>query len=441
MKKHEMWLPDYVAECLNALQQAGYACYAVGGCVRDACLGKTPQDYDLCTSATPERIRHVFAGYPQVLAGEKHGTVGVITQGGVVEITTFRTEGGYRDSRHPDWVAFVEDVEKDLARRDFTVNAMAYAPGKGLVDPFGGQEDLRKKSLRAVGDPKIRFQEDALRILRGMRFSVTYGLIPEEETLQAMIAYAPSLQTVAKERIFEELCKFLTKAKAEDLLRYAPILAQVLPPLAPTMGFLQHNAHHVYDVYTHTAYVTEAVAEDLVLRWAALLHDVGKVRTFTLDENGQGHFYGHAQISAEMADDLLLELKAPTALRRQVTELIRRHMQELPENKKSMRRLLSKLGQETTKQLLALQKADFCSKGVDGDVAEFLRAEDLLQEVLAETPCLTVRDLAVNGQDMMALGLSGKDVGAMLEKLLQLVLDEQLPNEKTALLQAAKKEI
>ena len=440
MKKHEMRLPGYVAECLQTLQQAGYDCYAVGGCVRDACLGKTPQDYDLCTSATPEIMRQVFAKYPQVLAGEKHGTVGVITGGGVVEITTFRTEGGYRDSRHPDWVAFVEDIHQDLARRDFTVNAMAYAPEKGLVDPFGGQEDLEKKILRAVGDPKTRFQEDALRILRGMRFSVTYGLTPEEETLKAMTESAPSLQTVARERVFEELCKFLPKAKAEDLLRYAPILSQVLPPLAPTVGFLQHSPHHAYDVYTHTAYVVESVGEDLTLRWAALLHDVGKVSAFTMDENGRGHFYGHAQISAEMADELLLALKAPTALRRQVTELIKRHMQELPGEKKGMRRMLSKLGQETAVQLLALQRADFCSKGVDGDPEEFLRAERLLQEVLEEVPCLTVRDLAVNGQDMMALGLTGKDIGAALDKLLQQVLEEQLPNEKTALLQAAKKE-
>jgi tRNA nucleotidyltransferase (CCA-adding enzyme) len=194
-------------------------------------------------------------------------------------------------------------------------------------------------------------------------------------------------------------------------------------------------------VYTHTAYVVESVGEELALRWAALLHDVGKVAAFTMDENGRGHFHGHAQISAEMADDLLLALKAPTALRRQVTELIRRHMQELPVDKKSMRRQLSKLGQETFEQLLTLQKADFCSKGVDGNLEEFLRAEDLLREILEEVPCLTAKDLAVNGQDMMALGLRGKDIGTMLEKLLQMVLEEQLPNEKTALLQAAKKEI
>ena len=441
MKKHEMMLPGYVAECLEALERAGYACYAVGGCVRDACLGKTPQDYDLCTSATPESMRTVFAKYPQILAGEKHGTVGVITDGGVVEITTFRTEGGYQDNRHPDWVKFVEDIHQDLARRDFTVNAMAYSPEKGLIDPFGGQEDLQKKILRAVGDPSTRFREDALRILRGMRFSVTYNLTPEEETLKSMIQCAAGLETVARERIFEELCKFLLKAKATDILRYAPILTRVLPPLAPAMGFLQHSPHHAYDVYTHTAYVVESVGEALALRWAALLHDVGKVAAFTMDENGRGHFYGHAQISAEMADDLLLALKAPTALRRQVTELIRRHMQELPADKKSMRRQLSKLGQETFEQLLTLQKADFCSKGVDGNLEEFLRAEDLLREILEETPCLTAKDLAVNGQDMMALGLKGKDIGAMLEKLLQMVLEEQLPNEKTALLQAAKKEI
>ena len=220
-----MNLPSYVTACLDALENAGFAAYAVGGCVRDACLGLTPHDFDLCTAALPGETEAVFREYPLVLAGKKHGTVGVITEHGVVEITTFRTEGDYADNRHPDWVEFVADIEKDLARRDFTVNAMAYSPRRGFADPFGGREDLKNKVLRAVGDPVTRFREDSLRILRGIRFAVRYGLTVEGETEKAMLSQAQLMDNLARERVFEELCKLLPLVEARDLLRFGPILA------------------------------------------------------------------------------------------------------------------------------------------------------------------------------------------------------------------------
>ena len=436
-----MMLPPSVARCIAALESAGYPCYAVGGCVRDACLGLAPHDYDLCTAALPPAIKAVFADRQLVLAGEKHGTIGVVTEDGVIEITTFRTEGDYRDSRHPDWVRFVDRIEADLARRDFTVNAMAYSPTRGFADPFGGRDDLKKHILRAVGDPATRFQEDALRILRGIRFAVRFGLTVEENTMHAMLKTASMMDNLARERVFDELCKLLPLVSAQDLLQFAPFLTQVLPELAPTVGFCQHNHHHAYDVFTHAAHVTAAVPGDLALRWAGLLHDVGKISTFSIGEDGEGHFYGHAKVSAEIADRILLRLKAPTALREEVVFLIERHMTRPEPDKRLLRRYLSKWGEYRLRKLLLLQRADLGSKGIAGEPFFFAQMEEIIDRLLAENSCLTLGDLAVNGHNLMALGFSGKQIGQVLQKLLEQVLDETLPNEKDTLLEAATKEV
>lgn len=436
-----MVLPAYVSECISSLEGAGFAAYAVGGCVRDHCLGLTPHDYDLCTSAPPAQTKAVFADRQLVLAGEKHGTVSVVAGTELVEITTFRTEGDYADNRHPGWVAFVPTVEEDLARRDFTVNAMACSPTRGFADPFGGREDLKNRILRAVGDPATRFREDALRILRGVRFAVRYGLTPEGETMGAMETLAPLLDSLARERVFEELCKLLPLVTAEDLLRFAPILAQAIPELKPTIGFDQHSPHHAFDLFTHIAHVTAAVPPELPLRLAALLHDIGKVPTFTRDENGRGHFYGHAKVSAQMADDILQRLKAPTRLREQVVQLIGLHMTKLAPEKKAVRRALGKLGKETIDALLTLQEADMGSKGTGTpeETEQFSILRALLEEVLSENACLTVKDLAVGGNDLIAMGYQGKAIGLCLTWLLEQVLDEKIPNEKDALLEAARR--
>ena len=431
-----MRLPEYVLECLDALENAGYAAYAVGGCVRDACLGLTPRDFDLCTAALPEETEKVFAHRRLVLAGKKHGTVGVVTDFGVVEITTFRTEGTYNDNRHPDWVEFVPNVEDDLARRDFTVNAMAYSPKRGFADPFGGREDLKNKVLRAVGDPVQRFQEDSLRILRGVRFAVRFGLTVDAETENAMLTQAHLMDNLARERVFEELCKLLPLVTAEDLTHFAPILAAVIPELKPMIGFDQHSPHHAYDLFTHIAHVTAEVPGELTLRWAALLHDIGKVPTFTRDETGRGHFYGHAQVGAKMADEVLHRLKAPNDLRERVVLLIDKHMTKLEPEKKNLRRWLSRLGWENLDALLKLQEADMGSKGTGKteEMAQFSEIRALLKEIETENTCLTLKDLAVNGHDLMALGIQGKAIGTTLNSLLEQVLDEKLPNEKQALL-------
>ena len=437
-----MNIPESIRFCVNELENKGFAAYLVGGCVRDHFLGLQPHDFDICTDALPEQIEAVFEGHPLVLAGKKHGTVGVVTENGVVEITTFRTEGPYRDSRHPDWVKFVGDVADDLARRDFTVNAMAWSPTRGLADPFGGREDLKKGILRAVGKPADRFSEDALRILRGVRFAVRFHLKPEAETEQAMNDLAHLMDKLARERVFDELCKLLPLVSAQDLLRWREVLGAVIPELTPAFDFDQRSPHHAYDLFTHIAHVTAGTPKDLTLRWAALLHDVGKVPTFTTDENGRGHFYGHAGVSAEMADAILRRLKAPNRLREQVVMLIEKHMTKCEPEKKAVHRLLGRLGEENLLALLSLQEADMGSKGTGNpaEMEQFSKIRALIEEIKAENACLSLKDLAVNGRDLMALGYEGRAIGETLGKLLSLVLDERLPNEKDVLLQFLRQE-
>ena len=435
-----MILPSYVNYCINKLESAGFMAYCVGGCVRDACLGLVPHDYDLCTNALPEQTEAVFSDSKLVLAGKKHGTVGVVTPEGVVEITTFRTEGDYRDSRHPDWVEFVPSVEEDLARRDFTVNAMAWSPTRGFADPFGGRDDLEKGILRAVGSPYARFVEDPLRILRGVRFAVRFGFTVEPDTENAMKVLAQYMHSLAKERIFDELCKLRPLVTAEDLIRFAPILGAVIRRLTPMIGFDQRSPHHAYDLFTHTAYVTANVPQDLTLRWAALLHDIGKIDRFTVDENGRGHFYGHAQTGAAYADSILSDLRAPTALRERVVLLIDKHMTRLEPNRKTLRRQAARWGFDTMYQLLALQEADMGSKGTGKpeEMAQFAEIRQLLQEIQTENACLNLKSLAVNGKDLMLIGCApGKRMGACLDHLLEQVLDEKLENDKEILLREA----
>ena len=429
-----MVLPENILYCLNTLERSGCEAWVVGGCVRDALLGRTPKDYDVCTRALPEQTRAVFAGHQLILAGEKHGTVGVVVEGQTVEITTYRTEGTYADSRHPDWVSFVGAIDQDLARRDFTVNAMAWSPNRGLRDPFGGRADLETKTLRAVGEPEQRFREDALRILRGIRFCAAYGLEPEEKTLGAMFSQRSLMDRLARERVYDELCGFLPCAGLEDLQRFAPILAQAIPELAPMIGFDQHSPHHAYDLYTHVAHVTAGVSRDLTVRWAALLHDIGKIPTFTRDETGRGHFYGHAPTGAKMAREVLLRLKAPGAMVQTVPTLIANHMLRLDPDRKQLRRQIRRLGFDAVEKLLDLQEADMTSKGTGEEEGRnfFPQIRALLMQIRAEEDVLAVKDLAVNGNDLLALGLRGKQIGQALDIVLGAVIDERLENEKEA---------
>jgi len=436
-----MYIPDYVRELMEALEDRGHECWAVGGCVRDHLMGNEPHDYDCCTAATPEEMQAIFVGRQLVLAGLKHGTVSVVTEEGLVEITTFRTEGGYADARHPGWVRFVRDIKEDLARRDFTVNAMAYSPRRGLCDPFGGQDDLKNGRLRAVGDPNLRFREDALRILRGLRFAARFGFRIEERTRDAMHEEIAGLDALAKERILVELEGFLCRATAADLLAGREILCRIIPELGPCVGFEQHNPHHVHDVFGHIAGVVENVPADPVLRLAALLHDIGKPRCFTMDGSGVGHFYGHAGVSADMADGILRSLKASNALREEVVWLIRHHMDRYPCEEKTARRCLSRWGLQKMERLLTFQGADLGGKGTDApsdSLRELEALRSLLRELSEREGPLTLKTLAVKGTDLISIGVpAGPAVGQTLNALLAKVIAGELPNERYALLEAA----
>lgn len=436
-------IPPHVGALMEKLELAGFQAWAVGGCVRDSLLGLEPHDWDLCTDALPWQTAQVFSQYRLVRNGEKHGTIAVVVQNSTVEITTFRQEGGYDDARHPGWVEFVPDIKQDLARRDFTVNAMAYCPRRGLADPWGGRQDLEDRVLRAVGDPQCRFREDGLRILRGIRFAARFGLEPEKGTLDAMERLSPTLSLQARERVYTELCGFLTAATLGDLLTFRFVLFAAIPELKALDGFGQHNPHHRYDVYTHTAHVVAGVPPVLHLRWAALLHDIAKPETFSLDENGVGHFRGHARLGSEKAAAILHSLRAPTALREQVQTLIAYHgacrdlAYKAPD--KSIRRLLRRFGEGLLRDLLALDRADDGGKGTPPDPQTFDHFETRLAAILAQAPCLSMKDLAIGGRELMALGIpQGTELGRILNRLLDEVADGILENTTEALLLRAR---
>lgn len=433
-----MQIPQNVLVLMQALEGAGYEAWAVGGCVRDSLLGNTPQDYDLCTNALPEQVQACFDRYRQVLAGLKHGTVGVVTPEGVVEITTFRAEGDYGDARHPGWVRFVSTIEEDLSRRDFTINAMAFSPTRGWRDPFGGQADLEKKCLRCVGNPEARFREDALRILRGARFAARFGLTIEENTWRAMLAQAPGMDTLARERVFEELCRLLMVTDAASLCTLAPIVTRAVPALAPMVGFDQRSPHHRYDVFTHTAWVVQRVDADPALKLAALFHDSGKPATFFMDENGRGHFRDHAKAGAEITRQCLTELKAPAALRDEAVWLAENHMNYFKPDRHLLRRRLSRWGQQRVEKLLSLHRADLLGKDAEDisqSLAQLEESRQLLAQLIQEEGRFTVRDLAVNGKDLLQCGMTpGPEMKQMLSRLLEGVLSEELPNTRELLL-------
>ena len=436
-----MVIPEYVQNLMDRLEQAGHQAWAVGGCVRDDALGILPHDYDLCTSALPEQTKELFSDHNLVLAGLKHGTVGVITDVDVVEITTFRTEGDYSDNRHPGWVKFVPSIEEDLARRDFSVNAMAYSPIRGYADPFGGLSDLKHNRLGAVGDPVKRFREDSLRILRGARFAARFGMKIDPETMAAMISERHLMDGLARERVFSELTQFFALASADLILEMEPVLTRVIPELAPCVGFDQKNPHHLYDVYGHLAHVTGRLPREPVLRIAGILHDIGKPHCMTLDASGKGHFYGHAGISAEMADTVLRRLKASNEFREDAVWLVKHHMDLWAPEQKQVRRALSRHGIRRIRLLCALQRADMGGKGVGKsprlqEITDFLRMAEELSEKEGE---LTLKRLAVKGNDLMAIGYPRTpELGKALNRLLELVLSGELPNEKEPLLNAAR---
>lgn len=432
-----MVLPDEVIYCIDTLTNAGYRAYVVGGCVRDHLLGLKPHDYDLCTSATPEEICNLFARHDLVRNGEKHGTIGVVLAGTLFEITTFRTEGGYTDSRHPDWVEFVADIKEDLARRDFTVNAMAYSEETGLIDPFGGQKDLQAGILRAVGVAEHRFDEDALRILRGLRFAARFGFSVEEATVRAMKTQKHLLRALAAERVWAELVPLLCAPSAVTVLRqFRDVFAVILPELEPMFGFDQQNKHHQYDVWEHTLHTLEHTPAEPVLRLVMLLHDCGKPARFTIDFRGDGHFYGHAAEGARRAEEALSRLRCDKETARRVVRLIFYHDHDILDTEKSLLRWLRKVGERDLRDLLTVKIADNLGQHPRYYRADRFRAIGAhLDALLAKQPCFDRAALAVTGRDLLPLGYAGPGLGAALDRLVEAVIEGRVPNEKAALLE------
>ena len=431
-------IPPAVLTLLDRLRTAGFAAYAVGGCVRDSLLGKTPADWDVTTEALPEQIKAALPDYRILETGIRHGTVTVLTAEEAVEVTTYRCESSYSDGRRPDAVRFVRELREDLRRRDFTVNAMAWHPAEGLIDPFGGQEDLRARIIRCVGRPEKRFSEDSLRILRALRFSAVLAFNIEAETAEALHLCAPLLTRIAPERISAELLRLLCGERVLPVMRdFREILGKAIPALLPMFDLDQRNPYHIHDVYLHTLHVVEAVPAEPVLRLAALFHDCGKPPCRTVDDNGIGHFYRHAAVGADIAEQAMRELRLDSDTIRQVKQLVKWHDVPLEPTRSCIRRWLNRLGEPALRRLLLLKRADTLGQAptLFERQKEIDRLEAMLQQVLAESLCFSLKDLAVKGSDLIAIGVPiGPMVGELLNRLLTEVIEERCPNERETLL-------
>ncbi len=430
-------IPDYALEAINALESAGFEAYVVGGCVRDMLMGKDISDIDITTNALPEETKKVFSSKKTIDTGIKHGTVTVLVDKMPVEITTYRIDKGYSDGRHPDSVAFTRSLREDLARRDFTVNAIAYNPKTGIVDPFDGEYDIKNMIIRCVGQAEKRFGEDALRILRGLRFSSVLGFTLEADTMSATINCRHLLKNVSAERIYSELSKMLCgKDIRRVLLTYVEVFEEILPELKRMNGFNQRNFHHCLDVWAHTAAVVSSIEPIPHLRFAALFHDCGKPDCFSLGSDGVGHFYKHARKSTDKAEVALTRLKSDNFTKNRVMQLVKLHDTPIEPKENVIKKKLGKYGEELFFDLIKLQRADNMGMSPDFRYRQetYGQIESIAREILSTQQCFSLKDLAINGNDLKALGISGKDIGTALKKLLNAVIDGKAENTKEALI-------
>lgn len=435
-------LSDAALAAINALESRGFEAWAVGGCVRDALLGRPTHDFDIATSADWRDSEKALeaSGFLVHRTGTAHGTVTASFGGEAIEVTTYRTDGKYSDGRHPDAVTFVQSIEEDLARRDFTINAMAYHPDRGLLDCWGGKTDLDARVLRVVGDAKKRFAEDSLRVLRGCRFASQLGFEIEPTTLAAMKKEKTGLLRVSSERITHELDELLLGDYVHDaLMSTVDVLVVVMPEITACKGFDQHTPYHIYDVWEHTAWVVQHAPKTRLARWAALFHDIGKPAAFYTDSNGRGHFFKHPELSAILAKQIMERLLISPAFASQVLTLVRIHDRQIATTPRSVKRTLARLdgNVDLFRTLCGIKRADAMAQSeLSRERLELsYELERVLDEVLASNDAFTLKQLAINGRDVMALGIAaGPRVGALLEAALEAVIDEEISNERDALL-------
>ena len=442
--KFKINIPADANELIHTLQNNGHSAYIVGGCVRDSILGRTPHDYDICTSATPSEMLEIFKDKKIIETGLQHGTVTVVVNGEPYEITTYRIDGIYSDNRRPDTVIFTDKLVEDLRRRDFTINAMAYNDEEGLIDPFNGMEDIKYKKISCVGRAEDRFGEDALRILRAIRFAAQLEFTIMPGTDWEIHKQYKNLENISIERINSEFCKIASSDDfCVELLLYKDVFSLFIPELKDMFDFPQNNPWHIWDVFGHTIHAVEYCdSDDLVVRLAVFFHDFGKPHSYQDGEDGIRHFKGHGKVSADMTDSIMKRLRFDNETRNNVVELVSYHDATFEVGKKYVKRWLNKIGEKQFRRLLQVKKADNKAQNLElssDRIKEFSEIEALIDEVLQEDECFSLKDLAVNGKDLIGVGYkSGKELGNTLNKLLQLVIDGDCPNEKEKLLQEAE---
>lgn len=435
-------IPQKVNSIIHTLQKHGHEAYAVGGCVRDSLLGRIPNDWDITTSAKPEEVKALF--HRTIDTGIQHGTVTVMIEKEGFEVTTYRIDGEYTDSRHPKEVIFTPDLQEDLRRRDFTINAMAYNEEQGLVDCFGGREDLEKRIIRCVGNAEERFSEDALRILRALRFAAQLGCSVEADTMSAIRKLAPTLANISAERIQAELLKMLVSPNPSMMrtVYETGISAVIMPEWDAVMETDQNHPHHKYSVGEHTIHAMEAVKPQKVYRLAMLFHDFGKPLVKKTDEEGIDHFFGHADVSAELAETIMRRLKFDNDTMETVCKLVKYHDYRPSAAKKGVRKGMAKTGQTIFPMLFPVMRADTLAQSEHmraEKLAYIDKLEELYEQVLADGECVSLKMLAITGRDLLDNGFSqGKQIGVVLNQLLEIVLEEPEKNNQEYLLQKAK---
>ncbi len=441
----EFIIPDYVNEILNRLENAGFEAYIVGGSVRDLFLGKAPSDYDITTSATPEEIQEVFSDFKTIDVGKRFGTIVVVHPKGHLEVTTFRSEGEYTDGRRPDKISFSKDIYEDLSRRDFTINAIAYNNIRGIVDPFNGRGDIEKGIIRSVGNPNARFKEDYLRILRAVRLASQLNFKLDDQTYVACLYLSNSLEYISAERIRDELFKVLLSSvpsKGILLMKQLDILDVILPELLDTVALDQQNPNHIMELFDHILCVLDKTPPILTLRMAALLHDIGKPRTFTIDEGGVGHFYGHDRLGAEMSKMILTRLNCSKVFIDKVAKLISEHMHHSNMKEKGLKRQLMRVGEENIFELAELKKADMRCKDESKDISIIDKRADRIREILKNKEPFDKNHLNINGNDIISLGFPrGQIIGEILDYLLEKVLEHPEYNTKEKLIELVKNKV